>query len=242
MMKYYAGLLSIFVAAEISGQRVVLDGLVQHQGKKTRSVGHGGSDVTLLLEKLVQLVPLRAENEMKHHKGFEVPRGHEATADSPPGPAPGPPLPSSAFPSCNACCISSSRPCRILPSAQRRSSLEDTRRPHPRGPEDRTEAASLRLSPSDVRISPRFKILTVANICRKHKQILKSWTFSDLWISGMFWTQNLKPLAIGFALRVVHVTEESGCSVEDQRMKADWNEFITRHLCIKVLLLTLLFL
>lgn len=67
-----AGLLSLFVATEISGQRVVLNSLVQHQGKKTRSVGHGGSDVTLLLEKLVQLVPLWTEKRMKHHKDFEV--------------------------------------------------------------------------------------------------------------------------------------------------------------------------
>lgn len=36
---------------------------------------------------------------------------------------------------------------------------------------------------------------------------------TDLRISGMFWTQNLKPLTICFALGVVHITEEPGCSV-----------------------------
>ena len=35
----------------------------------------------------------------------------------------------------------------------------------------------------------------------------------DLWIPGMFRTQNLEPLTISFALGIVHVTEESGCSV-----------------------------
>lgn len=48
----------------------------------------------------------------------------------------------------------------------------------------------------------------------------KMLTFPDLWISGMFWTQNLKPLTIGFTLGVVHVTEESGCSV---RKKKNWS-------------------
>lgn len=70
MLYSNAELLSIFVATEISRQRVVLNSLVQHQGKKTRSVGHGGSDVTLLLKKFVQLVPLWTEKMTKHHKGF----------------------------------------------------------------------------------------------------------------------------------------------------------------------------
>ena len=38
--------------------------------------------------------------------------------------------------------------------------------------------------------------------------------FTDLRISGMFWTQNLKPLAVSFALGIVHVAEKSGCPVE----------------------------
>lgn len=33
----------------------------------------------------------------------------------------------------------------------------------------------------------------------------------------MFWTQNLKPLTIRFALGIVHITEESGCSVEKKK-------------------------
>lgn len=32
-----------------------------------------------------------------------------------------------------------------------------------------------------------------------------------LGVSGMFWTQNLKPLAVGFTLRIIHITEESCC-------------------------------
>lgn len=33
---------------------------------------------------------------------------------------------------------------------------------------------------------------------------------TNLWVSGMFWTQNLQPLAVGFTLRVVDVAEEAG--------------------------------
>lgn len=58
----------------------------------------------------------------------------------------------------------------------------------------------------------------------------------------MFWTQNLKPLTVGFALGVVHVTEESGCSVGEKIIEADKDEFLREHLQITVLLLTLLFL
>lgn len=35
----------------------------------------------------------------------------------------------------------------------------------------------------------------------------------------MFWTQNLKPLAVGFALGVVNVAEESGRSAEGTSLK-----------------------
>lgn len=34
----------------------------------------------------------------------------------------------------------------------------------------------------------------------------------------MFWTQNLKPLTICFALRIVHIAEEPGCSVEQKTL------------------------
>lgn len=44
----------------------------------------------------------------------------------------------------------------------------------------------------------------------------------------MFWTQNLKPLAIGFALRVVHVTEKSGCSVGKTIVEVDSDELLFR--------------
>lgn len=70
MLYTNADLLSIFVATEINRQWVVLNRLVQHQGEKTRSVGHGGSDVTLLLKKLVQLVPLWTEKRIKQQKDF----------------------------------------------------------------------------------------------------------------------------------------------------------------------------
>ena len=33
----------------------------------------------------------------------------------------------------------------------------------------------------------------------------------------MFWTQNLKPLTICFALGIVHIAEEPGCSVEQKK-------------------------
>lgn len=54
--------------------------------------------------------------------------------------APGPPLLFEAFPSCNACYISFWRPCSILPSAQRRSLLADTHKPHPLGPEEKPDS------------------------------------------------------------------------------------------------------
>lgn len=40
---------------------------MQHQGEQTGSVGHGGPDVTLLLEQLVQLVPLWTKNRIGRH-------------------------------------------------------------------------------------------------------------------------------------------------------------------------------
>lgn len=43
----------------------------------------------------------------------------------------------------------------------------------------------------------------------------------------MFWTQNLKPLAIGFALGVVHVTEKSGCSVGKTIVEVDSDELFS---------------
>lgn len=47
--------------AQVGGERVVLDGLVQHQGQQAGPVGHGRANVALLLKQLVQLVPLRGE-------------------------------------------------------------------------------------------------------------------------------------------------------------------------------------
>lgn len=43
----------------------------------------------------------------------------------------------------------------------------------------------------------------------------------------MFWTQNLKPLAIGFALGVVHVTEKSGCPVGKTIVEVDSDEIFS---------------
>lgn len=50
--------LSVFIAPEISGQWVMLDGLVKHQGQESCSVGHGCPHIAFLFEQLVQLVPL----------------------------------------------------------------------------------------------------------------------------------------------------------------------------------------
>lgn len=32
---------------------------------------------------------------------------------------------------------------------------------------------------------------------------------TNLWVSGVFWTQNLQPLAVGLTLRVVDVAEQT---------------------------------
>lgn len=122
-----------------------------------------------------------SENEQK------VLLHHVVKADLPLVLVPSPLLPSSAFPSCNACCISSWRPCRILLSAQRRSSPEDTRKLHPRGPEDQTEEAALSFSRSqmlgfhlDLRFWQYLRFTT-------NTKNLKSWlslTFGSLECSG----------------------------------------------------------
>lgn len=51
--------------AQVGGDGVVLDGLVQHQRQQPRSVCHGHAQVALLLEELVQLVPLTGRNQRK---------------------------------------------------------------------------------------------------------------------------------------------------------------------------------
>lgn len=50
--------LPVLGGAQVGGDGIVLDGLVQHQGQKTGTVSHGSPQVPLLLEQLVQLVPL----------------------------------------------------------------------------------------------------------------------------------------------------------------------------------------
>ena len=47
------------VGAEVGAERVVLNGLVQHQRQQPGPVGHRRPHVALLLKQLVQLVPLR---------------------------------------------------------------------------------------------------------------------------------------------------------------------------------------
>ena len=39
---------------------------------------------------------------------------------------------------------------------------------------------------------------------------------TNLWVSGMFRTEHLQSLAVGFAQRVVHVTKESRCPGDRQ--------------------------
>lgn len=53
-----ASALSLLGGAQVGGDGVVLDGLVQHQSQQPGPVGHGHAQVPLLLEELVQLVPL----------------------------------------------------------------------------------------------------------------------------------------------------------------------------------------
>lgn len=50
--------LPVLGRAQVGDDGVVLDGLVQHQSHESGSVGHGRPQVPLLLEQLVQLVPL----------------------------------------------------------------------------------------------------------------------------------------------------------------------------------------
>lgn len=63
--------LPVLGRAQVSGDRVVLDGLVQHQSQQAGSVGHGGPQIPLLLEQLVQLVPL-TETESQLEKRLSV--------------------------------------------------------------------------------------------------------------------------------------------------------------------------
>lgn len=48
------------------------------------------------------------------------------------------------------------------------------------------------------------------------KEMLKR-TVADLWISRMFWTQDLKSFTVGFALRIVNVAEESSGSEKEEK-------------------------
>lgn len=50
--------LPVLGRAQVGGDGVVLDGLVQHQSQQPGPVGHGRPQVPLLLKQLVQLVPL----------------------------------------------------------------------------------------------------------------------------------------------------------------------------------------
>lgn len=45
----------------------MLNGLVQHESQESSPVGHGCSYVTLLLEELIQLVPLSAGEDVDTH-------------------------------------------------------------------------------------------------------------------------------------------------------------------------------
>lgn len=74
------------------------------------------------------------------------------------GLAPSPLLPFEAFPSYNACCISFSRPCSILLSAQRHSSPEDNHTPHQLGPGDQTKENKTRISPAVVYLHQLAKL------------------------------------------------------------------------------------
>lgn len=51
---------------------------------------------------------------------------------------------------------------------------------------------------------------------------------TDLWVPGMLWAQDLKPLAVGLALGVVHIAEESCCSenkkYRDYRGETIWKQ------------------
>lgn len=40
---------------------------------------------------------------------------------------------------------------------------------------------------------------------------------SDLWIPGMFWTQDLKSFTVCFALGIVHITEKSSGSEREEK-------------------------
>ena len=44
-------------------ERVMIDGLVQHQTKHAHTVGHGLSHIPLLLKQLVQLHPLQGDRQ-----------------------------------------------------------------------------------------------------------------------------------------------------------------------------------
>lgn len=138
--------LPILVAAEISGHRVMLNGLMQHKSEQTSSVGHRCPDIALLFKEFIQFVPLWREEKAGEfcQQAFALSRHHFKPQifiiwlthilhndgiqtnpvkifDSPPWRVPSLLLPSGVFPSCNVCCISFWRPCSILPSAQRHS-------------------------------------------------------------------------------------------------------------------------
>lgn len=40
---------------------------------------------------------------------------------------------------------------------------------------------------------------------------------ADLWIPGMFWTQDLKSFTVCFALGIVHITEKSSGSEREEK-------------------------
>lgn len=60
--------LSVLGGAQVCGDGVVLDGLVEHQSQQTCSVGHGRPQIPLLLKQLIQFVPLRETEDMRGHE------------------------------------------------------------------------------------------------------------------------------------------------------------------------------
>lgn len=125
--------LSLLGRAQVSGDGVVLDGLVQHQSQQPGSVGHGHAEVPLLLEEFVQLVPLTEGQKTLTLSSSPVsPASISVTAvcELPLGLAPGPPLHVAASPSSSVCCTSALRRDRTRPWARRHLSPEDNRTPH----------------------------------------------------------------------------------------------------------------
>lgn len=49
---------------------------------------------------------------------------------------------------------------------------------------------------------------------------------TDLWVPGMLWAQDLKPLAVGLALGIVHIAEQSCCS---EKTKSTQNTLVKQY-------------